>query len=45
MSRIDKLFLQYRDHCIQQPITRANTEIMPKITMPGGIALAMSLNK
>ena len=45
MSRLDREFERYRAEAMRHPVTRANQKILPKITLPGGVALALSLNK
>jgi len=44
MSRLDRVFADYRAQALRDPVTRANQKILPKIELPGGIALALSLN-
>lgn len=45
MARIDRLFAEYRAEALKQPITRANAPLMPKLELPGGIVIALSVNK
>lgn len=45
MPRLDRLFADYRTQALLLPVTRANQPILPKITMPGGITIALSVNK
>lgn len=45
MARLDRLFTEYRAEALRKPITRANTPLMPKLELPGGIAIALSVNK
>lgn len=45
MSRLDRRFAEYRAEALRHPVTRANQKILPKIELPGGIALALSVNK
>ena len=45
MSRLDRQFAEYRAQAMRAPITRANTRIIPKIELAGGVAMALSVNK
>jgi hypothetical protein len=45
MPRLDREFAAYRARALRTPVTRANQEIIPKLELPGGIALALSVNK
>lgn len=45
MSRLDRQFADYRAEAMRHPVTRANQEILPKIELPGGLAMALSVNK
>lgn len=44
MSRLDRQFANYRAEALANPVTRANQPILPKIELPGFIALALSVN-
>lgn len=44
MSRLDRLFADYRRQALADPVTRANQKILPKLELAGGIAIALSLN-
>lgn len=44
MARIDRQFAEYRAQALANPVTRANQPILPKIELPGFIALALSVN-
>lgn len=45
MSRLDRTFAEHRAEALEHPVTRANQPIVPRIELPGGIVLALSLNK
>lgn len=44
MSRIDRVFEEYRAAAMRSPVTRANQPIMPKLEAPGGLPMALSVN-
>jgi hypothetical protein len=44
MSRLDRQFANYRAEALRHPVTRANQKIFPKIELPGGISMAVSVN-
>jgi hypothetical protein len=44
VARQDRQFAQYRAEALANPVTRANQPILPKIELPGFIALAVSVN-
>jgi hypothetical protein len=45
MNRLDRQFAEYRASAMRTPVTRANQKILPKIQLPGGVAMALSVNK
>jgi hypothetical protein len=45
MARLDRIFAEYRAEAFKHPVTRANQTILPKVELPGGVALALSVNK
>lgn len=45
MSRLDRIFAEMRANAMRNPITRANTPVIPQAELPGGILIGLSLNK
>lgn len=45
MSRLDRLFADYRAQVARAPITRANTRVHPQMALPNGVYMGLSLNK
>jgi hypothetical protein len=44
-TRLDRQFAEYRARAQSRPLTRANTYVFPQATLPGGIAIGLSVNK
>lgn len=45
MSRLDTTFRAMRERALAAPLTRARHLVLPEAELPGGILLALSLNK
>lgn len=45
MSRLDRQFAAYRAEALRAPMTRAQQLVTPAIELPGGIKIALSVNK
>ena len=45
MSRLDRLFAEARAEALRHPLTRATGRVLPSIDLPGGIYIALSVNK
>jgi len=45
VSRLDRMFADARAAALRKPVVRANQESLPKIELPGGVALALSVNR
>lgn len=45
MSRLDRTFAEMRDAARKTPLTRADRFPEQFVSLPGGIAIALSINK
>jgi hypothetical protein len=45
MASLDRRFAHYRAAALRQPLTRAARLTIPGLILPGGIAIALSVNK
>jgi hypothetical protein len=45
MSKLDRLFAEYRERAFRSPLTRAQRVVLPGLELPGGVAVALSLNR
>jgi hypothetical protein len=44
MSRLDRLFAEYRERAMRRPLTRAERLVLPALELPGGVAIGLSVN-
>lgn len=44
-SRLDRRFAEIRAEAMRTPLTRAGGPVLPSIDLPGGIHIALSVNK
>jgi hypothetical protein len=44
MRRRDRVFAEYRARAMSRPLTKATTVVVPQVELPGGIAIALSVN-
>lgn len=45
MSRLDRTFADYRARALAAPLTAARRLVTPGVDLPGGISIALSVNK
>jgi hypothetical protein len=45
MTKLDRQAQAMRERAMAAPLTRANAPVLPDLELPGGILLALSVNK